>query len=389
MRNLRRLAREGKEGAYGFYEAVDYTPSRLPRGEDNITVRSFMAHHQGMAFLSLAYVLLDRPMQRRFATEPAFRATDLLLEERVPNAPAVYPHSAEVSAARGAPVRGEANFRVFKTPNTLAPEVHLLSNGRYHVALTAAGGGYSRWRDLAVTRWQEDPTCDAWGSFCYLRDVKTGEFWSVAHQPTLKRAARYETIYSQGRAEFRRRDDDIDTHTEISVSPEDDIELRRVSITNRGNVARTIELTTFAEVVLAPPAADSAHPAFSKLFVQTELVRDRQAILCTRRPRSASERPPWMMHLMMVHGKAVAPASYETDRAQFIGRGRSVVDPAAMHREALNDSEGSVLDPAVAIRNTLVIGPERDRARPYRYRRRRDARRRAGDGREISRSPSC
>src|SRR6185437_9218349 len=129
--NLRRLARESKEGAYGFYEAVDYTPSRLPRGEDNITVRSFMAHHQGMAFLSLAYVLLGRPMQRRFESEPAFRATNLLLQERVPNAPAVYPHSAEVSAARGAPVRGEANFRVFKTPNTLAPEVHLLSNGRY------------------------------------------------------------------------------------------------------------------------------------------------------------------------------------------------------------------------------------------------------------------
>jgi cyclic beta-1,2-glucan synthetase len=357
--NLRRLAEDGQLGPYGFYEAIDYTPARLPRGQDCITVRSYMAHHQGMAFLSLVYLLLDRPMQRRFASDPAFQATDLLLQERVPKAPSVYPHPAEVSAARttGISGTGEANFRVFTTPLTAAPEIHLLSNGRYHVAVTAAGGGYSRWRDLAITRWREDPTRDCWGTFCYLRDTETGEFWSTAHQPTLKRAAIYEAIYSQGRAEFRRRDDDIETHVEISVSPEDDIELRRISLTNRGKTPRTIELTSYAEVVLATPAADAAHPAFSNLFVQTQLIRERQAILCTRRPRSGGERPPWMMHLMTVHGTAVGVASYETGRAEFIGRGRSVADPAAMYRDSLTDSEGSVLDPVVAIRNTVVIPP--------------------------------
>jgi cyclic beta-1,2-glucan synthetase len=355
--NLRRLARDGQIGIHGFYEAIDYTPERVPRGQDSVTVCSYMAHHQGMAFLSFAYFLLDRPMQQRFNSDPAFRATDLLLHERVPKAPAVYPHSAEVSAARRAPAKPEAGYRVFTTPNTAAPEVHLLSNGRYHVAVSAAGSGYSRWRDLAVTRWLEDPTRDCWGTFCYLRDVETGEFWSAAHQPTLKRATEYETIYSQGRAEFKRRDGDIYTHVEISVSPEDDIELRRVSITNRGDAPRTIELTTYAEVVLVTPAADAAHPAFSNLFVQTQLIREREAILCTRRPRSAGERPPWMMHLMTVHGNAVGATSYETGRAEFIGRGRSVADPAAMYRSKLTDSEGSVLDPIVAIRNTIVIAP--------------------------------
>jgi len=282
-------------------------------------------------------------MQRRFSSDPAFQATDLLLQERVPKTPSIYPHPAEVSAARATPAdEAEANFRVFTTPNTRGAEVHLLSNGRYHVAVTAAGGGYSRWRDLAVTRWHEDPTRDCWGTFCYLRDVETHEFWSTAHQPTLKKANSYEAIYSQGRAEFRRRDDDIDTHVEVAVSPEDDIELRRVSITNRGRTPRTIELTSFAEVVLAPPAADAAHPAFSNLFVQTQLVRPRQAILCTRRPRSGGERPPWMMHLMAVYGTAVGATSYETGRAEFIGRGRSVADPIAMYRNALTDSEGSV-----------------------------------------------
>jgi len=356
--NLRRLARERRLGAYGFYEAVDYTPAHLPPNQGSVVVQSFMAHHQAMTFLSLAHLLLDRPMQRRFDSDPAFRATDLLLQERVPKTSSVYPHPAEVSEARGMPAEAGAHFRAFTTPQTAAPQVHLLSNGRYHVAVTAAGGGYSRWRDLAVTRWHEDPTRDCWGTFCYLRDVDTGEFWSVALQPTLKRGRSYEAIYSEGRAEFRRRDGDIDTHVEISVSPEDDIELRRISVTNRGRKRRTIELTSFAEVVLAPPAADASHPAFSNLFVQTQLVRSRQAILCTRRPRSAAERPPWMMHLMTVHGTAIGATSYETARAEFIGRGRSIIDPAAMYRSTLTDSEGSVIDPVVSVRNTVVIEPD-------------------------------
>ncbi|HEY1922661.1 MAG TPA: glucoamylase family protein, partial [Tepidisphaeraceae bacterium] len=356
--NLRVLKNEGRLNQYGFYEAVDYSAARLQRGQESITVRSYMAHHQGMALLSLAYLLLDQPMQRRFDSDRAFKATDLLLQERVPKAPSIVPHAAEVSHAHGALTEAERNFRVFTTPNTPVPEVHLLSNGRYHVAVTAAGGGYSRWRELAVTRWREDSTRDCWGTFCYLRDVRTGEFWSAAHQPTSKRPNSYEAIYSQGRAEFRRRDGDIETHLEISVSPEDDIELRRITINNRGRTSRTIELTSYAEVVLAPPAADAAHPAFSNLFVQTQLLRQRQAILCTRRPRSAGEKPPWMVHLMMVHGAVVSPTSYETSRDAFIGRGRTLSDPAAMYRATLGDSEGAVLDPVVAIRNTVIIGPD-------------------------------
>ena len=356
--NLRRLAREGVLDTYGFYEAIDYTPARLPRGVDRVIVRSHMAHHQGMAFLALAYALCDRPMQRRFDNNLAFRATDLLLQERVPRVASVYPHPAEVSAASESLLDAQNTVRVFTTPNTPAPEVHLLSNGTYHVAITNSGGGYSRWRDLAVTRWREDPTRDSWGSFCYLRDVTSGVFWSAAHQPSLVRAKGYEAIFSQGRAEFRRRDHEIDSHVEISISPEDDIELRRVSLTNRGRTVRSIELTSFTEVVLAPEAADAAHPAFSNLFVQTELVPSHQAILCTRRPRSSEERPPWLLHLMTVQGRALGTISYETGRSEFIGRGRSPMDPVALHRDALTNSQGAVLDPVLAIRGTVVIQPD-------------------------------
>ena len=269
--NLQRLAAEGLEGKYGFYEAIDYTPSRLPRGKSSAVVRSFMAHHQGMSFLSLAYLLLDRPMQKRFESDPLFQATTLLLQERVPKATAFYSHAAELSDIRTTPSGAETPVRVFSSPDTPIPEVQLLSNGRYHVMVTNAGGGYSRWKDIAVTRWREDSTCDNWGTFCYLRDVTSGEFWSTAYQPTLKQSDNYEAIFSEARAEFRRRDHDFDTHTEIAVSPEDDIELRRITITNRSRTRRAIEVTSYAEVVLASPAADALHPAFSNLFVQTEI----------------------------------------------------------------------------------------------------------------------
>ncbi len=359
-RNLERFAAEGRLGAYGFYEAIDYTPSRLPLGVSSATVRSFMSHHQGMSLLALVYLLLDRPMQRRFQADPALQATGLLLQERVPKtAGPIFPHATEANVTRTASAEAEGVMRVLTDPGSLVPEVHLLSNGRYHVMVSSAGGGYSRWRELAVTRWREDPTRDCWGTFCYLRDLDQGRFWSIGYQPVLQSSKSYEAIFAQGKAEFRRRDDGIETHTEISVSPEDDIELRRITITNRSDRPRTIEVTSYAEVVLAPAGQDEAHPAFSNLFVQTELVRPRQAILCTRRPRSAGERPPWMIHLMTVQGETSGEISFETDRAKFVGRGRTLASPAAMAGPGrLSDSEGPVLDPVVAIRHTLFIQPQ-------------------------------
>jgi cyclic beta-1,2-glucan glucanotransferase len=357
--NLQRLAAEGLAGKFGFYEAVDYTASRLPRGKSSAVIRSFMAHHQGMIFLSLANLILDRPMQKRFESDPMFQATTLLLQERVPKAGAFQLHTAEFSSIRATANDPEMPVRVLGSPDTPIPEVQLLSNGRYHVMVTNAGGGYSRCKDLAVTRWREDTTCDNWGTFCYIRDLKSGVFWSNTHQPTLKRAETYEAIFSEGRAEFRRRDLDYDTHTEIVVSPEDDIELRRVHITNRARIRRTIDVTSYAEVVLAAPVADALHPAFSNLFVQTEIIRERQAILCTRRPRSLEEHAPWMFHLMAVHGAEIAEVSYETDRMRFIGRGRTVAAPQAMgDSAALSGSQGSVLDPIVAIRYQITLEPE-------------------------------
>lgn len=362
-RNLQTLSANGFLGVYGFYEAVDYTPSRVPRGKHCAIVRTFMAHHQGMSLLAFEHVLLNRPMQRRFMSDPLARATELLLQERVPKKGAtLHPHAAEVSAAARPPaVEGGAIMRLFTDPNTPIPEVHLLSNGRYHVMATHAGGGYSRWRDLAVTRWREDATTDCWGTFIYLRDRETGRYWSTGYQPTLRKADHYEAIFVQARTEYRRRDRAIEAHTEISVSPEDDVEIRRVTLTNLSSLPRQIEVTSYAEIVLAPLNSDLAHRSFSNLFVKTEILPDRQAILCTRRRRTPGEQVPWMFHLLAAPGAVADEPSYETDRAKFIGRGRTAANPVVLDSSSpsmLSNTDGSVLDPIVSIRRTITLSPD-------------------------------
>ncbi len=331
----------------------------MPRGQSSAIIKSFMAHHSGMSLLSLAYLILDRPMQKRFNSDPLFEATMLLLQERIPKATVFYSRASGLSDTPTQINSPEVPVRILNNPDTPVPEIHLLSNGRYHVMITNAGGGYSKWKDIAVTRWREDTTRDNWGTFCYIHDELSGEFWSTTHQPTLKRSKNYEAIFSEGLAEFRRQDQNFDLHTEIVVSPEDDIELRRIHLTNRSRTRRTIDITSYTEVVLASSASDNLHPAFSNLFVQTEIIEERHAILCNRRPRSMDEKTPLMFHMMVVRGVNIEKVSFETDRMQFIGRGNTTANPQVMNDfTALSGSQGSVLDPIVAIRYHITLEPE-------------------------------
>ncbi|HSF89390.1 MAG TPA: glucoamylase family protein, partial [Saprospiraceae bacterium] len=354
--NLQAMSSQGFEGKWGFYEAIDYTASRLQRGQTESVVKAFMAHHHGMSLLSLAYLLRDQPMQKRFQADLQFQTSLLLLQEKIPQVTTYFSPIVDVADLPSEPVN--TDLSIIPTANTLLPEVQLLSNGRYHVMVTNAGGGYSRWKDTAVTRWREDGTCDNWGSFCFIRDLETGEFWSSGHQPTAKQADHYEVIYSQGRAEIKRRDHNIDVHTEIIVSPEDDVELRRLHITNRSRKKRLIEFTSYAEVVLNAGIADMLHPAFSNLFVQTEINAPRHSIMCTRRPRAVEEHPLWMFHLMKVHGADVQEVSFETSRDHFIGRGNTISEPKSMmQKQGLSGNEGSVLDPIVSIQYRVTLKP--------------------------------
>ena len=357
VKNLHRLDEMGVVGRYGHCEALDFTRARLPSGKNFALIQSWMAHHQGMALLSYLHVLHGAPMHRRFLADPMLQAHRLLLQERP--APAVA-KAEEAGSETQERLTAETMLRIVTDPVGPQPEIHLLSNGRYHVQVSAAGGGMSRWNDIALTRWREDATRDNWGPFCYLRDVRSGAVWSAAHQPISRAADMYEAIFTQAKAEFRRRDYGIIAHTEIIVSPEDDMELRRLTLTNRSETVRTIEVTTYAEPVLAPAAADLAHPAFSNLFIETELLGE--ALLASRRPRSTGEPRRWLVHLLAVRGQHAAggsPQSCETERVQFIGRGRSSANPLALTGAAgpLSGTLGAVLDPVLALRRTVTLAP--------------------------------
>jgi cyclic beta-1,2-glucan synthetase len=350
--NLRRMAGEGALGLYGYYESIDYTRDRLPEGRRFLLVRCFMAHHQGMSLVALANGLLDGVMPRRFHAEPMVRATELLLQERLPTAVRLIDaQETELAARAPGPEGGSLMSRRLTTPHTPGPRTHLLSNGRYSAMVTNAGSGLSTCFGMDVTRWREDATRDDWGQFCYVRDLRSGQVWSAAHQPVCKPADEYEVIYSADKAEFRRVDGGIETRTEVVVSPENNVEIRRVTLANHTARARELELTSYAEVVLAPHGADLAHPAFGKLFLETEWVPGHHALLCRRRPRAPDQKPVWAVHVLAVEGEPLGEIEYETDRARFLGRGRSPADPAALDPgAALSGTTGPVLDPVFSLR---------------------------------------
>jgi len=359
VRNFARLRTAGAGGRYGFREALDYTARRLPEGASVAIVKSYMAHHQGMALVALGNVLNDGAMVERFHADPLVEATELLLQERVPRDVLVArPRAEEVKSAADVRDLVPPVLRRFTSPHDAIPRTHLLSNGRYAVMVTAAGSGYSRWGDVAVTRWREDVTRDSWGSYLFLRDMHSGAVWSAGHQPSGTEADSYEVTYAEDHAEFARRDGSIATGLTIVVSAEHDAEIRRVTLTNLGSHERQIELTSYAEIALAPQAADAAHPAFQNLFVQTEFAPEIGALLATRRPRSGDEKPIWAAHVAAVEDETGGVIQYETDRARFLGRGRSVRSPVSViDGRPLSNTVGAVLDPIFSLRCRVKLAP--------------------------------
>ncbi|MBG0810005.1 glycosyl transferase [Methylosinus sp. H3A] len=359
QQNYARLAEMGARGRYGFYEALDFTRSRLQDDEDVAIVRSFMAHHQGMTIVAIANALHHGRMRERFHREPMIQASELLLQERMPRDVAVVrPRVEEARASAPVAVTEGPMVRRLTASAVGAPVTHLLSNGRYSVMLTASGSGYSRWRDIAVTRWREDATCDDWGSFVFLRDTQSGAVWSAAAQPVGSSVEYDEIVFGEDRAEFIRRDGALTTTMDVLVSGEDDGEVRRISLTNSGRRPREIELTSYAEIVLTTASADTAHPAFAKMFVQTEYLGEFGALVATRRRRSHDEPQVWAAHFAVVEREIVADPQYESDRARFVGRNRSVGAAIAMESgRRLSNTVGTVLDPIFSLRHRVTIPP--------------------------------
>ena len=357
LHNLRQLAKRGLKGDYGFYESIDYTRQADQTGDRGVIVKTYMAHHQGMSLLAIDNLLNDNIMQNRFHSDPRVRATESLLYERVPaNPPLAKDYAAQVSRTRvTATPQTTAPTRI-PTPDTQTPRTHLLANAEYSVMITNAGGGVSKWKDLEISRWRADTTRDNSGTFIYIKDLDDNAFWSATAQPIGGNPRSYMALFTPEKAEFSRRDADITTQTEIVVSPEDNVEIRRLTLVNHSDRERHLELTSYVEIALAAHAADRAHPAFSKLFVQTESLPEHSALLASRRPRSADDPTLWAVHVVAMPAESEEWGQCETDRARFLGRNGSPARPEALYKN-LTGSVGAVLDPIFSLRRRLTLAP--------------------------------
>ncbi len=356
LANFKALEAIGARGELGFYESIDFTPARVPEGQRFAIVQTYMAHHQGMTLLAIANVLDGGKLRDAFHAEPMIQATALLLHERPPRGVGTFNPRAEEAAIAATDRPAEAGAaRMYGERQEPVTPVHLLSNGRYAVLLTSTGAGYSRWQGLAISRWREDPVVPSHGTWLYVTDRSSGQSWSTTLAPLGERPAQYTAIFTEGRAEFRRRDGGLATTTEILISPEDDAEVRRVSVANRGNRAREIDLTSLIELTVGAQATDLAHPAFARMFIETERLHG-DVLIAHRRPRGTDDPAIWVAHLAVIEGESTAPPGWETDRGAFIGRGRSAADPQGLG-QPLAGHAGTVLDPAFVLRCTLRVPP--------------------------------
>jgi cyclic beta-1,2-glucan synthetase len=330
VRNMELLERLGLMGSYGFYEAVDFSPRRVSLGVPFHIVRSFMAHHQGMIFLSLANYFTGQAAMRRFHADPRVQAVDLLLQEQISmDVPLERPMTDDVRPVRQVDASRVGNpWRVrLQAPQ---PRVHFLSNGHYGVMMTSAGGGYSRWQEVDLTRWREDTTRSHWGTWVYIQDEESGDLWSVGYQPTNVPTGSRDVYFNAHVVELHRRDYDIGSTLEVTVPPGDDLEVRMVSLTNHSDYRRRLKLVSYGEVVLAPREADRRHPAFNKLFIESEYVEEVNALLFKRRLRSETDEPIFLAHVL-VAGEGMMPTrAYESDRMRFLGRGKTSRAPRAL-----------------------------------------------------------
>ncbi|MCL4067382.1 glycosyl transferase [Pseudomonas sp. GX19020] len=353
-RNYAALAAAGGRGRYGFYEALDFTASRLPEGETVAVVRSYMAHHQGMSIVAIANVLQSGRMRAHFHAEPMIRATELVLQERIPrDIPAVTPRLEAVAVPDSPSALDMQRMALIEGTPQGPPVAHILSNGSYAVMLTATGGGYSRWGGIAMTRWQADATRDTGGTRIWLRDLQSGQLHSVEGAADDDQR---EVQFFEDRVGFLGRKGTLSIAMDVLVSGEDDAEVRRVAITSTSRRPQEVELTSYAELALTTPAADAAHPAFARMFVQTEYLPEFGAVIATRRPRSPDETPVWAAHFLVVEGELSAAMEFETDRATFVGRDNDLSSAQALiPGSRLEGGIGTVLDPVFALRQRVRI----------------------------------
>jgi cyclic beta-1,2-glucan synthetase len=351
LENYQQLEQIGAIGTYGLYEAIDYTPNRLPIAHKFALVREYMSHHQGMILLSVANYVQDDIMVQRFHSDPRIQSVELLLQEQIPK----HVELRDPTPDDGSWVRSEqsqVNTAPWQVPVVApVPQVHFLSNGHSGSLFTSAGAGYTQLDNTALTRWRADTSLENWGMWFYLRDQDSGDLWSIAYQPVTHSDGEHQVFFYPHKVEFQRRHQNIAALMEITIPPDDNVEIRRIRVTNQNDIAKHLLISSYGEVVLASQDTDQRHPAFNKMFIESEFVPEVNGLLFRRRPRSAHETPLYLLHMLVIEADQLGDPLFETDRAQFIGRNRTAASPAAFSGKSVRFARtiGATLDPILAL----------------------------------------
>jgi len=355
IKSMKNFASMGMIGRYGFYESIDYTKDRVPKGKSYAIVKNYMVHHQGMMLMAFNNVLCNDILSDRFHRMSEVKAAEELLQEKVPKA-VIYDRKSEIQIPKSVIEEQNIFIREYVTPYSEVPEVQILSNGSYSLMITNSGSGYSKIDNMALYRWREDVTLDSSGMFFFIKNINSNEYWSAAYEPCKNSGDKYQVNFSLDKAVFKRNDGNIETKTEVVVSPDFNAEIRKITLTNHSNFTRDLEVTSYMEVILTEYNADLVHPAFSNLFITTEFDEEHKCLLASRRPRAKSQRKPYAVHFILEDVEKSENIQYETARANFIGRNRDITNPVVMDSETpLENRVGIVLDPIFSLRKRVNI----------------------------------
>jgi len=357
--NLKRLKELGAFGVYGFYESIDFSGPDAVTLKPYCIVKSFMAHHQGMNMVAINNFLNHGIMRRRFHSEPIVRATEVLLEEKrqtyfISITKKGYTVNLKKVGTQEEDVLGR---RYIKRVSPAIPAANYLSNNKYSLMVTSDGDGFSDYMGMMLYRWRADVYANT-GSYIYIKELKEGRLWSAAYHPTKAEPDEYQAIFSPHEAEFRRRDGEISTYTQVTVSPSHNLEIRKVTFTNHGKTEKQLEVTSYLEVVGDRYMAELSHPAFNKLFIESEFLTDG-CVFLSRRRNTGGKPNPYIMHMAKSGIKNFNRYEYENDRLRFIGRNNTLQNPSAiMENRSLSNRAGFSNDPIMSLRVQLNLGPE-------------------------------
>ncbi|MGL5378366.1 GH36-type glycosyl hydrolase domain-containing protein [Clostridium sp.] len=360
--NLKRLEKIGATGRYGYIEAIDYTKSRVKTDGEDEEVRCYMVHHLGMSLMALDNVLNENILQERFHNIPEIKAVEILLKEKIPQN-ITFEREVDINTHKVTVEREKFIPRIIDGWKRENPEVLLLSNGSYSTMITQTGSGYSKKDDMTVYRWKGDSTSDSTGMFFYIKNVESNKYWSATYEPCKVEASDYKVEFTLDSGIFKRIDEKIETTSEVIISAEDDVEIRKLTIKNLGEGEALIDITSYLEVTLQSFEGDAVHPSFSNLFISTEYDEASQSLIGNRRARAKGGKTPHIIHTLLVNGEEKPSISYDTSRISFIGRDRDLKSPKAMDKgESLENTIGIVLDPIMSLRTRIKVngGEERE-----------------------------